>query len=179
MILKRSYILLLLAACLCMPAGAVTKKSTTSSQPKQKGLIERISEGYDDFVEIDIPANYLNQLVKSVVTKATTAPKKEVQKTVKPGVNKVEGFRIQVFGDGSNQGSLEARARARGNAIVAKFPKYRGQVYAFSSSPNWYTRVGNFMDQKEASAALAELKRAFPQYASDMRVVKATITVIK
>jgi uncharacterized glyoxalase superfamily metalloenzyme YdcJ len=82
---------------------------------------------------------------------------------------------VQVFSDGRNQTTLEARARARGNAIVAKFPKDRGQVYSFSKSPNWYTRVGNFSTAAEANAALQELKRAFPSFASEMRTVKCDI----
>ena len=98
---------------------------------------------------------------------------------MRPGINKMSGFRIQVFSDGRNQHSLERRAKARGNAIAARFPKYRGQVYTSSSSPNWYTRIGNFRTQAEAQAAIAELKRAFPQFASEMRVVKSQIVVIK
>ena len=97
----------------------------------------------------------------------------------KPTLRKMEGFRIQVFSDGRNPSTLQARAKARGNAIVAKFPKYRGQVYSFSSSPNWYTRIGNFETSKEASAALAELKRAFPSFAGEMRIVKSPITIVK
>ncbi|MDE7160552.1 MAG: SPOR domain-containing protein [Muribaculaceae bacterium] len=89
------------------------------------------------------------------------------------------GFRIQVFSDGRNQHSLEARAKARGSAIIARFPKYRGQVYTFSSSPNWYTRIGNFRTQHEADNALRELKASFPQFASEMRVVKSKIVNIK
>ena len=100
-------------------------------------------------------------------------------KKLKPGVHKFQGFRIQVFSDGSNQATLQTRAKARGNAIVAKFPKYRGQVYSFSKSPNWYTQVGNFLTQEEANKALAELKRAFPNFANEMRVVKSKVTIIK
>ena len=89
------------------------------------------------------------------------------------------GYRVQVFSDGRNQGTLEARAKARGSAVLARFPKYRGQVYTYSQSPNWYTRVGNFRSQQEANAALHELKRAFPSFSSEMRVVKCKIVVIK
>lgn len=94
-------------------------------------------------------------------------------------VRKMQGYRIQVFSDGRNPQTLQARARARGNAVVAKFPKYRGQVYTFSSSPNWYTRIGNFETQAEASKALGELKRAFPQFAGEMRIVKSQVTITK
>ena len=94
-------------------------------------------------------------------------------------MKKTQGFRIQVFSDGQNPQTLQSRARARGNAIVARFPKYRGQVYTFSSSPNWYTRVGNFETQAEASRALGELKAAFPQFAGEMRIVKSPVTIVK
>lgn len=113
-------------------------------------------------------------------TNANTTNKTGKGSQEKPQASqKLSGFRIQVFSDGSNPTTLQARAKARGNAIVAKFPKYRGQVYSFSSSPNWYTRIGNFKTSKEASAALAELKKAFPAFAAEMRVVKSQITIIK
>ena len=179
MSVKIKHIVMLLALLLGLPTFAVTKPASPPAPPVAPSVIDNVKEGYEDYVEIDIPESVLNQLV----IEPKEAPKKnnkpKQQNTVKPGINKIEGYRIQVFSDASNPNSLESRARARGNAIVAKFPKYRGQVYAFSSSPNWYTRIGNFRDQKEASAALAELKRAFPQYAADMRVVKSQITVIK
>lgn len=131
--------------------------------------IERESKGE---ITIDIPQNILDLIMRQPA-------KKENSGSIKPGVNKLSGFRIQVFSDGRNQSTLEARAKARGSAILAKFPKYRGQVYTYSSSPNWYTRVGNFRTNAEASAALTEMKRAFPNFASEMRIVKCQIVVIK
>ena len=122
-------------------------------------------------VIIDIPDNLLDLILHS--------SKKEQSHDMKPGVNKLAGFRSQVFSDGRNQHTLEARAKARGSAILAKFPKYRGQIYTYSSSPNWYTRVGNFRTNAEANAALTELKKAFPNYSSEMRVVKSQIVVVK
>ena len=135
-------------------------------------FIQKIEEGSNGNVTIYIPSNILQEILKE-------EPAKKPKNELRPGINKINGFRIQVFSDGTNQHSLEARARARGNAIVARFPKYRGQVYSFSSSPYWYTRVGNFRTQNEASTALSELKSAFPQYAGEMRVVKSQIVVIK
>lgn len=170
----KSYITLLLPAiCLCLPGRAANPSKSEAQNNQVPGIVEKISEGFEDYVELDIPEDYLNELVKDKVVV------KRNEKNIKKGINKIEGYRIQIFGDGNNQSTLEARARARGNAVVAKFPKYRGQVYAFSSSPNWYTRIGNFKEQSEAAAALAELKRAFPQYANEMRVVKSLITLIK
>lgn len=171
MTFKKILISLILAGCGFAPARA----QSLSEQPEDNGNpIEKIEEESLGNVHIDIPDNILHELLKE----EQAVPKRQ-KEVLRPGINKVSGFRIQVFGDGSNQHTLEARARARGNAIVAKFPKYRGQVYSYSSSPNWYTRIGNFRSSGEASSALAELKRAFPQYAAEMRVVKSQIVVIK
>lgn len=125
----------------------------------------------------DIPEDiYTNLATNPGELKRPGAPQK---KKGEGAVTKKQGYRIQVFSDGRNPSTLQARAQARGNAIVAKFPKYRGQVYSFSSSPNWYTRIGNFRTQEEANKALTELKRAFPGFAGEMRVVKSQITIIK
>lgn len=125
----------------------------------------------------DIPDDILTNL--SMNPGALKRPGAPVKKRGEGAVQKKQGYRIQVFSDGRNPSTLQARAQARGNAIVAKFPKYRGQIYSFSAAPNWYTRIGNFKTQEEASKALAELKRAFPGFAAEMRVVKSQITIIK
>lgn len=164
--------ILCMTAIAVAPVAAVIAQSSLQDQVSNPPFIKIIEEKSNGNISIDIPENILQELLKEDQSKK---PKNELR----PGINKINGFRIQVFSDGTNQHSLEARAKARGTAIVARFPKYRGQVYAFSSSPYWYTRIGNFKTQGEASAALAELKRAFPQYSADMRVVKSQIVVIK
>lgn len=140
-------------------------------------LIERESA----IATYEIPNDIFNNLSKDPgALKRPGEVKKPVQHTPAPGgIHKLQGYRIQVFSDGRNPSTLQSRANARGNAIVSKFPKYRGQVYSFSSSPNWYTRIGNFRTMKEANEALAELKKAFPSFAAEMRIVKSSITIIK
>lgn len=134
--------------------------------------IKKIMIESDSMITIDIPPSLLESiLLTQTGTKADS--------DLKPGINKVAGYRIQVFSDGRNQNTLESRARARGNLIVSKFPKYKGQVYTYSSSPNWYTRIGNFRTTAEANSALTELKRSFPRFASEMRIVKSQIIVLK
>ncbi len=155
-----------LAGSLALPAAAQSVPDDVVSD------IENASQGR---IEIDIPQNILQQIF---IDNNAERKRTQSQPVIKPGINKLDGYRIQVFSDGSNQRTLEARARARGNAIVAKFPKYRGQVYSYSSAPNWYTRIGNFRTQAEASTALAELKNAFPSLRTEMRVVKSQIIII-
>lgn len=166
---KKIIFCLSIAAVFCTTAiAAPSQQAQTKVNP-----VEKIQEESEGNVIIDIPDNILHELMKE-------APeKRQGGDNLKRGINKIDGFRIQVFSDGTNQHSLAARAKARGNAITARFPKYRGQVYSFSSSPNWYTRIGNFRTQQEAAEALSELKSAFPQYAGEMRIVKSQIVVIK
>lgn len=172
--LKNFLITLCVAGSIALPAAAQSPAEENKEEGGTSNVIERIVTESQGNVSIDIPANIMQQILKEEhQTVRNTAP------VLRPGINKISGFRIQVFSDGHNQHSLESRARARGSAVVSKFPKYRGQVYSYSSSPNWYTRIGNFRTQAEAAAALAELKRAFPQFSSEMRIVKSQIVVIK
>ncbi len=138
--------------------------------PEYENIVERIEAESNGNVIIEIDEDLLDK----ILTDTGVAVKKK--ETRDPNAMR-NGYRIQVFSDGRNQSSLEARAKARGNAIVARFPKYRGQVYTYSSAPNWYTRIGNFRNEEEAQKALDELKRSFPNFSSEMRVVKSKINV--
>ncbi len=144
--------------------------SAFADGPEYENIVERIEAESNGNVIIEID----EELLEKILTDPGVAIKKK--ETRDPNALR-NGFRIQVFSDGRNQSSLEARAKARGNAIVARFPKYRGQVYTFSSAPNWYTRIGNFRNEEEAQKALDELKRSFPNFSSEMRVVKSKINV--
>jgi len=154
-----------LIPALCQ-AQNISQSETTRNQVE---IIEEESEGR---INVEAPDDIIESILNPPQEKKpqTPAHRKAVS-------GKTMGYRIQVFSDGRNQRSLEARARARGGAIASKFPKYRGQVYTFSRSPNWYTRIGNFRTIGEANAALAELRRAFPAFSSEMRTVKCQILV--
>lgn len=153
----------------------VVAQSDNPSAPQVKiDPVEVIENESNGNITIDIPQNILDLVISD-----QDSQKKVSGPVIKPGVNKLNGYRIQVFSDGRGQYSLESRAKARGSAIASRFSKYRGQIYTFSSAPNWYTRVGNFCTVEEAQSALTELKSAFPQFASEMRVVKSPIVIIK
>ncbi len=168
---------LILSLLICFIFSAVATAQTSSSA--QKNIVEQIEEKSGGNVEIDIPDNIMSYLmpVKKAI-KETTAGTKRQTNNYSHGPKQTNGFRIQIFSDGRNQSTLQSRANARANAVLTKFPKYRHQIYSFSKAPNWYTRVGNFKTQKEASDALAELRRAFPAFAGEMRVVKSAIVVV-
>lgn len=168
----------LLAATLIGLAPAVSSAQTPKdTKPETQNPIETIVEESEGNVEIEIPEEILDDILTTPQTTTQPRNQRQTQPTYRKGVNRVSGYRIMVFSDGRNPSTLQSRARARGNAIAAKFPKYRGQVYAYSKSPNWYCTIGNFKTQGEASRALGELRRAFPAFAREMRVVKSLITV--
>lgn len=166
MIYLKSYIKLFISAFL-LSGWTFT---VFADGPEYDNIVERIMAESNGNVKIEIDEDLLNKIL--------TDPSVSVKKKDTKDQNSVRnGYRIQVFSDGRNQSSLEARAKARGNAIVARFPKYRGQVYTFSSAPNWYTRIGNFRNEEEAQKALDELKRSFPSFSSEMRVVRSKINL--
>lgn len=160
----------LILSLLLAATTPLTQAQSVATETEERTIIQEIEESSEGNIHIDIQSDILEKILAN-----PEAPKKTTG-TVRHEYGRMSGYRIQVFSDGRNQHTLEARAKARGSAIIAKFPKYRGQVYTNSSSPNWYTRIGNFKTAGEAAAALEELKRAFPQYSSEMRVVKTKIT---
>lgn len=154
---------------------------TTDEEPGITNIVVAIESGSNGNVTIDIPASLVKLVepVKKHEVKEEPANHSTRQRTYVSGPKQVSGYRIQIFSDGRNQRTLQARAQARSNSVVSRFPKYRNQVYSFSKAPNWYTRIGNFKTQQEAATALSELKRAFPGFAGEMRVVKSNIIVVE
>lgn len=163
-------ILLVLSAALPSLAQSPVEEEHTQQGASITELIEENSGGT---VNVQIP----EELLQIIINGAPQHHQQQQARPQRPRTGQGNGYRIQVFSDGRNPSTLQARARARVNAIVAKFPKYRGQVYTFSKSPNWYARVGNFTSAEQANAALAELKRAFPAFAGEMRTVRCTIII--
>ena len=93
----------------------------------------------------------------------------EVQDVEKQRVRgKHVGYRVQVYAD-----KTEARQRER--AIGNSFPQYG--TYVSYASPFWRLRVGDFRSQYEAEKAAAEIKRQFPGYAKEVRVVRDRVNV--
>lgn len=164
-------ILFLLPICAYTQSAEPVHQEQTEQNPIK--TIEQESDG-------KIRINVSEELIQLILSTPKVGPSKNTSQTSQRQQGaKRTGYRIQVFSDGHNPSSLQARARARGNAIAARLPKYRGQVYTFSRSPNWYTTVGNFSSLSEANAALKELRGAFPTYSSEMRVVKSSIVILK
>lgn len=144
--------------------------NSQENNENSQNIIEHIEEESNGMISISVPQE-IYDLMEPYNQSLGQSGHNRSSKTV--------GYRIQVFSDGQNQQTLESRANARGDLIVSRFPKYKGQVYTFSKAPNWYTRIGNFETITEANDALKELKKAFPRFAGEMRTVKCHIIIKK
>ena len=84
------------------------------------------------------------------------------------------GYRVQVFDDNNPR-----TARSAANNIKAKmevsFPIYN--VYTAFDSPYWRVKVGDFRSRSEAESAMAEIRRAYPELKSYIRIVRDKINV--
>lgn len=174
----RHFPIIMLCLLLSLSISIKAQEANVSS-PDKVNIVERIQSESNGNVVIDIPADVLKDILEEPAQRTVSPQPQRKGGSARHERVSNQGYRIQIFGDGRNQATLRSRATARANAVCARFPKYRGQVYSFSKSPNWYTRVGNFKSRQEAEAALRQLKRAFPAFSSEMRIVKSTIVPIR
>ena len=84
------------------------------------------------------------------------------------------GFRIQAYSD-NNYKTAKASAQKRARDIAMKFPQYRS--YISYKAPSWRLRIGDFRTRGEAQAALARIKRVYPNFAREMVIVRDRINI--
>ena len=84
------------------------------------------------------------------------------------------GFRIQAYTD-NNPKTAKAAAQKRARDIAMKFPQYRS--YITYKAPAWRLRIGDFKTRGEAQAALARIKKIYPNYAREMVIVRDRINI--
>lgn len=84
------------------------------------------------------------------------------------------GWRVQVFSD-NNPRTAKAEASKKERLISARFPQH--QAYVRYNAPYWRLRIGDFRTQQEANSVADELRKAFPAYSKEIRVVRDRITL--
>lgn len=97
---------------------------------------------------------------------------KDTDRPVQMSRGKVVGYRVQIYTD-QNVRTGKSEARNRERIVGRSFPQY--STYVSYSSPYWRLRVGDFRTQQEAQKAAAEIKRAFPRFSRDVRIVRDRI----
>lgn len=102
---------------------------------------------------------------------STSEDKEERERPVQMSRGKIVGYRVQVYAD-NNVRVAKGEARKRERAIAARFPY---NTYVAYASPYWRLRVGDFKTQAEAEKVATDLRRSFPGYAKEIRVVRDRI----
>lgn len=153
----------LLAVALCQSALA-------DDTPKTMSLIDHIQS--DSIIEIIAPAGLEQRLSPSEVDDVQTSPEgKTSGSAVRSG-----GYRILVFSD-NNARSAKTEALTRARNISARFPQHRTHVVY--NAPFWRLKVGDFRNLQEAQQVADEIKRVFPSYSREVRVVRDRVSIVK
>ncbi len=82
------------------------------------------------------------------------------------------GYRVEIYAD-NNARTAKSQASTRRNRVGARLPQYA--TYMVFEAPYWRVRVGDFHSRQEAESAMAEIKRVFPAYTSDLRIVRSRV----
>lgn len=84
------------------------------------------------------------------------------------------GFRVQIFSD-NNVHTAKSNAEYRKRSVEQRLPGVR--AYLKYESPYWRVRVGDYRTRSEAENALQEIRSAFPNYSSDLKIVSERINI--
>lgn len=150
----------LLTAALC---AIFTLAMLSAAEPADSlGIISRLSANPQ--VTVSQPDKLADRLLPA---RNESAPESDSAAPVKTG-----GYRVQVF-SGNNPRTARAEAHGRAAAIGAEFPEWA--TYVSFDSPYWRLKVGDFRSYEDGQAALSLLKKHFPAYAKEMRLVRDRI----
>lgn len=150
-----------------------TAVPVVSAETDVTTIIDHITSGNKNVV--NQPDKMLERLI-SVKTKTIEehSNNNEKEEVARPVNGRMAGYRVQVFSD-NNARTAKNEARSKQRVISARFPNY--QTYVMYTSPYWRLKIGDFKTQKEANIAAEELRKAFPSYSKEIRVVRDRINI--
>ncbi len=160
-------ILTIVFAVLLLTAGIQRLRAEETERQAEPPIVTHILEA-DSSVEIVMPEGLKLRL-------QYTEPEKTPNSQAR-GRNGVAGFRIQVFSD-NNVRTAKNEARKREMTIASRFGHYR--TYKIYSAPYWRVRVGDFRSQQDAESAAADMRRAFPAFSKEIRVVRDRVNIVE
>lgn len=171
-------LLTIIAAALCLTMHAQTPDAT--DDPHQAPILQGLSEPGSS-VTINAPEALLQRAFpvaeetdnNPALSDEEATDEAEKASSSRQKAGKTAGYRVQVYAD-NNARSAKTEARQRERAISQAFPAYA--TYVSYVSPYWRLRVGDFHSTYEAEKAAAEIRRAFPRYAREVRVVRDHVT---
>ncbi|WP_287936408.1 SPOR domain-containing protein [Duncaniella freteri] len=158
--------LLPIALCLTVISAATVRAEETAVAVT---IVDHITAGTSNV--INQPEALLKRLMPIVDSDNEESTHDEHSR---PIGGRMAGYRVQVFSD-NNVRTAKAEAGSKQRIISARFPQY--QTYVRYTSPYWRLKVGDFRTQQEANDAADELRKAFPAYSKEIRVVRDRISL--
>ena len=152
--MKKAYCLVL--CIIAALAGCAATAQTVAVVDGDTSIVQYL-ERHDTGGEVNIvqPAALTLRLSRNDATQA--------------GQRSLTVYRVQLFSDNR---STTAKAEADRRAARVREIFTDVDVYVTFTSPFWRLRVGNFRSYEDANKILHELKTAFPDMASEMRIVR-------
>ena len=143
--------------------------SVVSAQGPAVSIVDTINAS--GTIYVDQPAS-LAAAVKG--TRSVSADSESENGDVRHAAAVRTGYRVQVFDD-NNPRTARAQAERAHTLVTAQFPRLRS--YVSFNSPYWRVKAGDFRTRAEAESVLAQMREAFPQYRSYLRVVRDKINI--
>ncbi len=152
------HIFTLILACVCAMAVYADEPSA--------GIVTHINTQQGG-IAVEIPSELENEL-QFKKEDPRQDKKSDNTKARRPTV----GYRVEIFAD-NNARTAKSQAIARRRKVSARLPQYPS--YLVFESPYWRVRVGDFVSRSEAQSAMSEIRRTFPAFSHDLRVVRSHI----
>ncbi|MEF9923808.1 MAG: hypothetical protein RR061_05765 [Muribaculaceae bacterium] len=145
---------------------------TNAIESQDSTIIDHIKSEAGDKVNIYLPDELLEKLKPHDSKQSEPSDSKP-----KTGgtMQKVVGFRVQVFSD-NNHRTAKSEALVKERNIISRFPQIG--TYLSYKPPFWRLRVGDFRTHGEAMEILQQIKREFPGYAREIIIVQDRVNVI-
>ncbi len=118
--------------------------------------------------------NSINQPVQLGERLRTNVDVAQTQSEQSDITGQMAGYRILIFSD-NNTRTAKSEARAKARKISTVFPHYR--TYVTYNSPYWRLKVGDFRTNQDATKAMEEIKKEFPTYSREIRIVRDRINI--
>lgn len=158
--IKRFFLYIICISAFTSAFGFELADSTAS-------IIDRLNS--HPSVSINIPDALPGRLIQ-------TPEQATEEETHQSTANHRVGYRVLAFDDNTPSTAQHA-AQARKQQIASRFPEFA--VYVQFNSPYWRVKVGDFRTRSDAENALAAIRQAFPQFSSQLRIVRDRINTSK
>lgn len=149
----------------------MASSQTVEQTDSVNSIVNRINAS--EVITIDQPAALQQRIVQSPTDEAqASADAEEDNKPKKKGVQ--PGYRVLVFAD-NNARTAKNRANTVARRVAGAVPGQR--TYVVYESPYWRMKLGDFTNREDAEKAASIIRRKFPSYSSEVRVIRDRVVI--